>query len=113
MSSKKRLVIIDKPKKTTAHLLMPDEVSTYIQDFIRPCPYLKKHKYFMNILIEEMEWMRDESENCIGVEHDSYMMFIYLGFQVDIINRETIKENRIYSLNWAFLKYGEPFKLYK
>jgi len=94
----------------TAQLIMPDVISKLVHDFIRPCPYLKKHKYFMNILIEEMETYRDESENCIGVEHDSYMLFNHLGFHYDGDVRVRLKEYRVDALNWSFLKYGKPFK---
>jgi len=50
----KRLVIIDKPKKTTAHLLMPDVISKLVHDFIRPP---NKNKINMDKVVEEMTYI--------------------------------------------------------
>jgi len=54
----KRLVIIDKPKKTTAHLLMPDVISKLVHDFIRPPD---KNKINMDWVIMEIRIIGDEA----------------------------------------------------
>ena len=108
-----------------ASLQMPDDLSSFIQDFVRPEMWRhanQEHKYFMNILNDEMKYLNEITEELIedGLNIDelaptSDLLLSHLGYELlaEPEERPVVEAvTRQRSLNWAWENYGEPFKQY-
>ena len=102
---------------------MPNELSSLIQDYLRPEMWRhpnQEHKYLMNILNDEIEWLNEITEELIeeGYNLDavptSDLLLCHLGYELMAEGPSVVEAvTRQRSLNWAFQHYGAPFKKYE
>ena len=95
----------------------------YERQLQQACAAAEEHKYFMNILNDEIKYLNSITEELIeegfNIEEmgpTSDLMLSHLGYELlaEPEERPVVEPcHRRQQLNWAFQHYGAPFKKYE